>query len=226
MYMMKSIKMQEEMEVNGTTASLEHMVKSMVHLNDKYIRMAQMKARPGKKEVQEGKENLLQVLTDTGKYDAKLMKQSMSNNAPNLERLKELIHEGDVVDFKDSYLSASDGEIFDLPHLVNMNHVLEALDKIINKNSSEIAIKKLFDERVSNEKGLSKQFDGIRRTAKEIIPNKLTIKALINRNGSPEEVIVQTDNIADLLAVIIAMGQLPPDVDRAYKGRIRQALSG
>ena len=76
------------MEVNGSIASLENILKSMVHMNDKYIRMVQMKARPGKKEVQDGQKSLIWILTDTGKYDAKLVKQSMSNHVPILERLK------------------------------------------------------------------------------------------------------------------------------------------
>ena len=135
---------------------------------------------------------MLRVLKDAGRYNPNLTVQSQSDFGHIVARLKELLDKSDMEDFQNSYLRVSEGKSFDVSHTINMTHVLEALSSIINKNSGEQAIKKFLELRVLNDKGVSKQVDGYRRLAGDILPEKLSIKATCNCKGVAKDVVVQT----------------------------------
>jgi hypothetical protein len=108
------------------------------------------------------------------------------------------------------------------PHSVNMKHLGEALTSIINKQSSEEAIKRFFDIPIQGGRGVSKQADLIKEAIGDIISDFFKIKTTYRYNGTDNEVIVEVAQVKDLLIIFVILAQLPKDVDAGYQGRIRE----
>ena len=86
-----------------------------------------------------------------------------------------------------------------------MEHLVEALTSIVNKNSGEQAIQKYMDLQVQSRKGVSKQADGFKRAVGDILPETFSIKAVCKCSGENREVIVKTTQIKDLLAIFVIL---------------------
>ena len=86
-----------------------------------------------------------------------------------------------------------------------MEHLVEALTSIVNKNLGEQAIKKFMDLQVQNGRGVSKQADGFKRAVGDILPETFSIKAVCKCSGVDKEVIVKTTQIKDLLAIFFIL---------------------
>ena len=123
-----------------TSAALEAilpLVQAMKSSQERYIPLTKLRARPGKKEVQDGKTDFLLVLKNAGRYNSNLAVQGLADFGNIMDRLKELVDENDMEDLRNCYRRVSEGKSFEKSHEVNMKHLLEALSSIVNKNSGE-----------------------------------------------------------------------------------------
>ena len=157
-------------EVGAALEAIFPLVQAIKSSQERYIPLTKLKARPGRKEVQDGKEDLLLVLKNSGRYNPNAQVQGLEDFSSIMDRLKELVDENDMEDLRNSYRQASEGKSFEKSHEINMGHLLEALTSIINKNSGEQAIKRYLDLQVQSGKGVSKQADGFKRAVGDILP--------------------------------------------------------
>ena len=78
----------EGVETNNSNPELEKIVKTLANANDKYLPVSQMKPNPVRKDTQEGKENLIRALTDSGKHDETRKKQYINYHRHIVSRMK------------------------------------------------------------------------------------------------------------------------------------------
>ena len=79
------------------------MVKAIKSNQERYIPLIPMKHRPGRREVMEGKGDLIIALTSCGRYDVLKEVQDKDDFTTILARLKELVHDNDMDDLWNSY---------------------------------------------------------------------------------------------------------------------------
>ena len=135
--------------------------------------------------------------------------------------LKELVNDSDYDEVKNNYARFSVRKTVTKPHRINLKHVEEALEGIININSGEFAIKKYREVRISGHIGVSKQADEIRRMVGDFIPEELKIKATYTNSGGAQPVEVTTKQFKDYLTIMAILGGLPAYINPGYKGKLR-----
>ena len=181
--------------------------------------------RPGRQEIQDGKDDLLLVLKNSGRYDMMKKVQGLADFNTIMARLKELVDENDMEYLRNSYRWASEWKSLEKSHEINMAHLVEALTSIVNKNSGEQAIKKFFDLQVQSGRGVSKQADGFKEAIGDILLETFSIKTVCNCTGVDQEVVVKAAQIKDLLAIFVILARLPKDENASYQGKIRELLN-
>ena len=73
-------------------------------------------------------------------------------------------------------------------HALNMDHMVEAIREVINKNSGEHAFKEFGDFRCSESIGISKQVDTVARMVDEFFPEEMVIRTNeYDANGAKTE---------------------------------------
>ena len=107
-----------------------------------------MKAKPGRKEVEEGIEELKIILVADGRWETGKRKIPLETYGHVTTRMKELVHESNHPEMERAYSQIS-GRKWERGHEMNIDHMESAIKKIINKNSAENAIKKFSEFRFS-----------------------------------------------------------------------------
>ena len=81
-------------------------------------------------------------------------------------------------------------------HALNMDHMVEAIREVINKNSGEHALKKFGDFRFSELVGISKQVSEVARMVDEFFPEEMVIRTNeYDGNGRKREKLSKTNQI-------------------------------
>ena len=96
-------------------STLIPLVKIMSFSNDQYIQLSKLPARPGKKDVMDGLEELRIVLEGTGKSNGRNKVLALENHGDVAARLKELINDSDYAKMQNWYARASDGKTIKKP---------------------------------------------------------------------------------------------------------------
>ena len=144
---------------NGVESLLGAMVptlKTISATGGKYIEVNRMKANPGRKEVEEGIEELKVILATDGRWETGKKKISLDAYGHVTTRMKELVHESDHPEMERAYSQLS-GRKWERGHELLIEHMEKAIREVINKSSAENAIKKFSEFRFSKTRGISNQ---------------------------------------------------------------------
>ena len=208
----------------------ERFLRVLKGTSQKWLCLDPLKSGPGRRQMREAWDALLDALNSTGNYNNLSTYQETENHRPILHRLKEMIHGNDMEDFKAAYHRISEKNI-DIIHQVKMDNVLQALGTIVDKNCGETNIKKFMDSIVQGGRPVSKQAQGIRQQIGDIITEEFRIKTThkcscseCRCGGKESEIEVPADQVKDFLTIFILLSRQPKDMNPSYQGKIRELL--
>ena len=132
-------------------------LKSISAKNGKYIPVNKMRAKPGKKEVEEGIGELKTVLAADGRWarETGTRKTPLDAYGHITMRMKELVDESDWPAMERKYYQLS-GRKWERGHVLDIDHMEASIREVISKNSGEDAIKAFSKLRFSEMIGISK----------------------------------------------------------------------
>ena len=163
--------------VEGLLGVMVPNLKSISAKGGKYIEVNKMWANPGRKEVEEGIEELKIILAADGRWARETGTRKIPLDAYGhaTARMKELVHESNHPEMERAYSQIS-GRKWERRHEMNIDHMESAIKEIINKNSSENAIKKFSEFRFSETIGISKQVVNMAKMVDDFFSEEMQIK--------------------------------------------------
>ena len=142
--------------VEGLLNELVPTLKTISAAGGKHIPMNRLKAKPGRKEVELGIEDLKVVLAADGRWPTGALTAPLDSYGHITTRMKELVHESDHPEMQRAYSQLANRK-WERGHVLKIEHMEKAIREIINKNSAEIAMKRFSEFRFSEQRGISSQ---------------------------------------------------------------------
>ena len=221
---------QDQQVEEGATKALEVMVPALRRIGankGKYVPLNGMKMKPSKKEVEEGIEELKNVIAADGSWaratDAKTTPLDAYGHI--VTRIRELIHEDDWPKMERKYCQLS-GKKWGRNQVMKISHIETAIREVICQNSGENAIIAFSKFRLSETESLSKQMLELGEMVNEFFPEESKIIAYkkdINGEMVPEGP-MYTRQVKDIFCVYKILENVPKSELTGYSGKIRQLL--
>jgi len=214
----------------GATKALEVMVPALKRIGAKkgnYVAMNGMKRKPSKKEVEEGIEELKNVIAADGNWARATNSETTPLEAYGhiVTRIRELIHEDDWPKMERRYYQLS-GKRWGRNQVMKISHIETAIREVICQNSGENAIRAFSKFKLSETESLSKQISELGEMVTEFFPeesNIIAYKKDINGEIVPDGP-MYTRQIKDIFCIYKILENVPENKITGYSGKIRQLL--
>ena len=215
---------------NGVEKVLNELVPTLKTISSStgnHIPMNRLQAKPGRKEVQMGIEDLKVNLIADGRLVPGELTAPLDSYGHITQRMKELVHENDHPAMIRTYAQLA-GRRWERGHKLVVEHMEKAIRDIINKNSAEIAMKKFDDFRFSEKRGLSSQIVDVANTVEEFFQEEMQITAYEkDKDGEAMPLLINptySKVLKDAFCIYKIVTKAPEYDNSGYKGKLRELL--
>ena len=202
-------------------------LKVISHSTGNHIPITKLQAKPGRKEVEMGIEDLKTNLIADGRLVPGATKTHLDHYGHVTQRMLELVHENDHPAMKRTYAQLAKHK-WERGHEVNIENMEKAIREIINKNSAELAMKKFDEYRFSEKIGLSSQLVDVANMVEEFYQDEMQIIAYEKSGTGEEEPLVlnpvYSKVLKDAFCIYKIVTKAPEYENSGYKGLIRKLL--
>ena len=213
--------------VEGILNELVPTLKTISAAGGQHVPMNRLKAKPGRKEVEMGIDDLKTVLAADGRVVPGAVTAPLDSYGHITTRMKELVHESDHPVMQRAYAQLA-GRRWERGHILKIEHMEKAIREIINKNSAEIAMKRFSDFRFSELRGLSSQIVDMANMVEEFFHEEMQVISYEkDANGVNVPLLINptyTKQLKDALCIYKIVTKAPEYENAGYKGKIRELL--
>ena len=168
-------------------------LKTISAAGGKHIPMNRLKAKPGRKEVELGIDDLKVVLAADRRWATEALTAPLDSYGHITTRMKELVHESDHPEMQIAYSQLANRK-WESGHVLKIEHMEKAIREIINNNSAEIAMKRFSDFRFSEQRGLSSQIVDMANMVDEFFHEEMQV-ITYEKYANGDEVALDTNPI-------------------------------